>query len=193
MSVLWTGQAGGPRVLRQRSPRRPLCGAARSAASSGRGISALRLVRSVVRSCAMLAKSVFVLKPKVSCPQLPPSVLFGQKIGQDRNLVKKVNIWKVLRIGLPIVENLSGLQENIFSLSRGPQLHFGKKSKKILNFTKLTNFRPFPLFGVPWAAVTVKLRKVLALGKPLLQSFQFCSSSPSGNGLMKTTGQRSSA
>ena len=35
--------------------------------SSGGGISALRLVRSV-HSCAMLAKSVFVLKTKVSCP-----------------------------------------------------------------------------------------------------------------------------
>ena len=37
---------------------------------------------------------------------------------------------KVLRMSLPIVENLSGLQESIFSLSRGPQLHFGEKSKK---------------------------------------------------------------
>ena len=35
----------------------------------------------------------------------------------------------VLRMGLPIVENLSGLQESIFSLSRRPQLHFGQKSK----------------------------------------------------------------
>ena len=51
------------------------------------------------------------------------------KFGQGRKLVKKVKIWKVLRMGLPIVENLSGLQESIFSLSRSPQLHFGKKSK----------------------------------------------------------------
>ena len=37
---------------------------------------------------------------------------------------------KVLRMGLPIVESLSGLQESTFSLlpvSRRPQLHFGKK------------------------------------------------------------------
>ena len=61
--------------------------------------------------------------------QLPPAVLFGQKIGQGRKLVKKVKIWKVLRMGLPIVENLSGLQESIFSLSRSPQLQFGQKSK----------------------------------------------------------------
>ena len=33
-------------------------------------------------------------------------------------------ISKVLRMGLPIVENLSGLRGNIFSLSRIPQLHF---------------------------------------------------------------------
>ena len=36
---------------------------------------------------------------------------------------------KVLRMGLPIVENLSGLQESIFNLSRGPQLHFDEKFK----------------------------------------------------------------
>ena len=50
-----------------------------------------------------------------------------------------------------IVENLSGLQESIFSLSRGPQLHFGEKSKKMSNFIKFTDFPSFPLFGVPWA------------------------------------------
>ena len=36
---------------------------------------------------------------------------------------------KVLRMGLPIVESLSGLQESIFSLFRGPQLNSRKKSK----------------------------------------------------------------
>ena len=53
-----------------------------------------------------------------------------------------------------IVENLSGLQESIFNLSRGPQLHFGEKSKKWSNFIKFTDFPPFPLFGVLWATVT---------------------------------------
>ena len=38
---------------------------------------------------------------------------------------------KVLRMEFSIVENLSGLQESIFNLSRGPQVHFGEKSKKI--------------------------------------------------------------
>ena len=66
---------------------------------------------------------------------------------------KKYEEMKVLRMGLPIVENLSGLQESIFSLSRGPQLHFGEKSKNWSNCIKFTDFPPFPLFGVPWAAV----------------------------------------
>ena len=65
---------------------------------------------------------------------------------------------KVLRVGLPIVESLSGLQESIFSLSRGPQLHFGEKSKNWSNFIKFTDFPPFPLFGVPWAAVILNLK-----------------------------------
>ena len=56
-----------------------------------------------------------------------------------------------------IVENLSALQESIFSLSRGPQLHFGEKSKKWSKFIKFTDFPPFPLFGVPWAAVILRV------------------------------------
>ena len=63
---------------------------------------------------------------------------------------------KVLRMEFSIVENLSGLQESIFNLSRGPQLHFGEKSKNWLNFIKFIDFPPFPLFGVPWAAVIQK-------------------------------------
>ena len=69
--------------------------------------------------------------------QVPPAVFSGPKIGQGRKLVKKVKIWKVLRMGLPIVENLSGLQESIFSLSRSLQLHFGQKSKKIVNWPRI--------------------------------------------------------
>ena len=56
-----------------------------------------------------------------------------------------------------IVENLSGLQESIFNLSRGPQLHLGEKSKNWSNFIKFIDFPPFPLFGVPWAAVIHRL------------------------------------
>ena len=36
---------------------------------------------------------------------------------------------KALGMGLPIVESLSGVQESIFSPSRSPQPHFGKKYK----------------------------------------------------------------
>ena len=39
----------------------------------------------------------------------------------------------VLRMGLPIVESLSGLQESIFSLFRGPQLNSREKSKTCQN------------------------------------------------------------
>ena len=63
-----------------------------------------------------------------------------------------------------IVENLSGLQENTFSLSRGPQLHFGEKSKNMSNFIKFIDFPPFPLFGVPWAAVISTTDAVVHFG-----------------------------
>ena len=60
-------------------------------------------------------------------------------------------------MSLPIVENLSGLQESIFNLSRGPQVHFTEKSENLSNFIKFTDFPPFPLFGVPWAAVILTI------------------------------------
>ena len=54
---------------------------------------------------------------------------------------------KVLRMEFSIVENISGLQESIFNLSRGPQLHFGEKSKNWSNFIKFTNFPLSPCLG----------------------------------------------
>ena len=45
---------------------------------------------------------------------------FGSKIDEKM---------QVLRMGLPIVENLSGLQESIFSLSRSPNSTFAKNQK----------------------------------------------------------------
>ena len=88
------------------------------------------------------------LSSKLRCraPQLPPAVLFGQKIGQGRKLVKKVKIWKVLRMGLPIVEILSGLQESIFSLFRGPQLNSRKK-----NMVEFYLIIPIPPISPRWA------------------------------------------
>ena len=48
---------------------------------------------------------------------------------------------------LPIVESLSGLQESIFSPSRGPQLHFGEKSKIGRILSNLSIFPLFPCLG----------------------------------------------
>ena len=62
---------------------------------------------------------------------------------------------KVVRMEFSIVENLSGLQEIIFSLCRGPQLNFGEESKSWSNFIEFIDFPLFPLFGVPWAAVII--------------------------------------
>ena len=47
---------------------------------------------------------------------------------------------EVLRMSLPIVESLSGLQESIFGLFRGHQLNSRRKSKNGSDFIKL-----FPL------------------------------------------------
>ena len=53
-------------------------------------------------------------------------------MGQGSILVKKIDEQvQVLRMSLPIVENLSGPQESIFSLFRGPQLNSRKKHPKI--------------------------------------------------------------
>ena len=56
-------------------------------------------------------------------------------------IVKKL---KVLRTSLPTVESLSGLQESIFSLFRGPQFNSRKKTQNWSNFIKLP---PLPLFA----------------------------------------------
>ena len=69
------------------------------------------------------------------------------KNGQGWKMVKKVNIWKVLRMGLPIVESLSGPQESIFSLLRGPQLNSRKKCKNWSNFIELLPLSLFPHVG----------------------------------------------
>ena len=134
---LRTRQAGGLRFLYQRSPQRG------AAAEGGRPPFVERreapppLVEESQPSglsgphahAPCWLKVSLSLKLRCRAPQLPPAVFSGPKIGQGGKLVKKVKIWKVLRMGLPIVENLSGLQESIFSLSRRPQLHFGQKSE----------------------------------------------------------------
>ena len=50
-------------------------------------------------------------------------------------------------MSLPVVENLSGLQDSIFSLSSSPQLHFGKKSKNDRIILNLSIFLCSPCLG----------------------------------------------
>ena len=74
-----------------------------------------------------------------------------------RKVVEKSSKKKVLRMGFSIVENLSGLQESIFSLSRRPQLHSGEKSKKwsnVINLQFFTVFFRIILRGPPWVGGT---------------------------------------
>ena len=76
------------------------------------------------------------------------------KFGQGRKFVKKIKIWKVLRMGLPIVENLSGLCGNIFSLFKRPQLHFCKKIQNVSSLIHLlegysiSNYNENNYFGI---------------------------------------------
>ena len=56
------------------------------------------------------------------------------KWAKGRSGSKNVEKVKALRMELSIVENLSGLQESDFNISRGPQLHFGGKIKKLVEF-----------------------------------------------------------
>ena len=150
-----TGQAGGLRFLHQRSPQRG------AAAEGGRPPSGRRreapppLVEESQPSGLSGAyahapcwlKEPLSSKLRCCAPQLPPAVFSGPKNGQGRKLVKKIKIWKVLRMGLPIVENLSGLQESIFSLSRGPQLHFRIKQKNDRILLNLSIFPYCPCLG----------------------------------------------
>ena len=55
-------------------------------------------------------------------PGLAPQDGLGHMEGRKNLNIFKIS--KVLRMGLPIVGNLSGLSGNIFNLSRIPQLHF---------------------------------------------------------------------
>ena len=76
-----------------------------------------------------------------------------------RNIDGKI---KVPRMGLHIVESLSGLQQSIFSLSTSPNSMLVKNLKNISNYMKFIDFLLFPLFG--------------SLGLPLFESsevFQF--------------------
>ena len=69
------------------------------------------------------------------------------EFGRGWKLAKTLKHSKVLGIGLPTVENLSGPQESIFILFRGPQLNSRKtksKRKRII----FTYFSDFPVFSL---------------------------------------------
>ena len=149
-----TGQAGGLRFLHQKGVlkggRPP---AMRSAASFLVEESQLLRFAPSVHSCATRAKIVFFLKTKVLCPAAASGGFARPKNWSRSEVGQKTYFLKVLRLGLPIVENLNGPQESIFNLSRGPQLHFSEKLTNWSNFIKMIDFPPFPLFGVPWACL----------------------------------------
>ena len=58
-------------------------------------------------------------------------------------------------MGLPIVENLSGLQESILAYLEAPNSIFAKNQKINRILLNLPIFPLFPLFVVPWAAVII--------------------------------------
>ena len=66
---------------------------------------------------------------------------------------KKVNI---LKMGLPIVENMSGLQESILAYLETHNSICVTNQEHMSNYVKFVDFPVFPLFGVPWAAVIPK-------------------------------------
>ena len=71
---------------------------------------------------------------------------FGQQnVGYTILVKKKYPKIKVLRMGWPIVENLSGVCGILFKLFRVPLLNFGEKSK---NWSIFMNFPIFPYFSI---------------------------------------------
>ena len=60
--------------------------------------------------------------------------------------MRKMTPKKVLRMGLPILENPSGLQECMFSLFRSPQLNLREEKSKTRCFILISPISPyFPL------------------------------------------------
>ena len=52
------------------------------------------------------------------------------EFGQGPNLIKTFKALKILRMGLPTVNNISEFCGKMFSLIRSTQLHFNKKLKE---------------------------------------------------------------
>ena len=55
---------------------------------------------------------------------------------------------QVFEMECSIADNLGGPQESMFSLFRGPQLHFGKAQNKLSNRIDIS---PLPLFTSVWS------------------------------------------
>ena len=72
-----------------------------------------------------------------------------------------------------IVEKLSGLQESIFSLSRGPQIHFGEKYRKLSNFIKFIDFPLFPLVWGPLGCCHLNTLNLLQHGVATFSTREF--------------------
>ena len=87
---------------------------------------ALSSALALVRLALAVALTMAVALAMALAVALAPRELLSKNL-------KIFKISKVLRMGLPIVENLSGLSGNIFSLSRIPQLHFNLKSENWSN------------------------------------------------------------
>ena len=139
MSV-WTGQAGGLRFLHQRSRRRRF-------APLHKGGRPPPPPPPPYTQAPCWLKVSLSLKLRCRAPQLPPAALSGPKSGQGRNFVKKIKIWKVLRTGLPIVENLIGLNGNVFSLL-GTRLNSCKRKMFVFHqFSDVHVFFLFPYVG----------------------------------------------
>ena len=101
----------------------------------------------------------------------PPRMAWTKaEVGQGLIWVKKLRKSESSQNWNSIVESLRGPQESILNLSRGPQLHFHKKTKKGSNYLNFVDFPLFPLFGVPWAAVILSKHLVCLVLPPKLNS-----------------------
>ena len=79
----------------------------------------------------------------------------------------------VLRMEFSLVENLSGLQESIFSQFRSPSSMFIEKTQKMISFIKFTAFPLFPHIG-QWLFGPNRGFSLLRYGLPFPLEFMRC-------------------
>ena len=75
--------------------------------------------------------------------------MFGTlpKSSQGWRWVGKWKLLRILRMGVPIMEDLSGLQESVLSMSRNPQFHCGRNRKLDWFCIAFNDVFLFPPFG----------------------------------------------